>query len=63
MKKKNKKLSITAESIRALTTDQLTGVAGGVPNSKLGSGCLGCGYTDDCPSVLPTACPSQCWFC
>lgn len=45
MKKTNKKLSITAESVRSLTVDQLTGIAGGAPpgSNGPGSGCLSCG--------------------
>jgi hypothetical protein len=64
MKKINKKLGLKAETVRALTARELTRIAGGAPKSNLGSGCLSCDcQTDDCPSVLPTACASQCWFC
>ncbi len=67
MKKTNKKLSINAESIRALTSDQLTKAAGGAPQSHLGSGCLSCDCTyDNCDtatcaaSACNTQCPSFC---
>lgn len=68
MKKTNKKLSVKVESIRTLTSDALSSVAGGLPpGSKLGSGCVGCGTNSldcsaqqTCASGCVTLCASVC---
>lgn len=59
MKKLNKsKLSITTETVRALSSAQLERVAGGLPQSRPGSGCMSCNCdtVDVCPSVNHTTC-------
>jgi len=69
MKKINKKLSLSSESVRILSAMQLEDVAGGAPTSNLGSGCVGCGtetVAATCYSCFPcntqygATCPTVC---
>lgn len=63
MKKLNKsKLSIKAETIRELSTANLERVAGGLPQSRPGSGCMSCQCQtlDMCPTDHATCGPSVC---
>lgn len=72
MKKTNKKLSISSQTIRALSGVALQGIAGAVPpNSQaLGSACINCGETRSpvatCVSCFPcitqmgATCPTVC---
>lgn len=63
MKKNKPKLNLSSQAIRALTTSQLGGAAGGVPPTSNINGSYCCTANANCPSVLPTACVSDCWFC
>jgi hypothetical protein len=63
MKKKMSKLNLNSQTIRALTNLQLGSAVGGVPPTSYVNGSYCCTANDNCPSVLPTACISDCWFC
>lgn len=68
MKKTNKKLTLTSQTIRELTANQMSRVGGGVPpNSELGSGCLSCrcqtkdvNCTFQCPTAFGQTCATTC---
>jgi len=63
MKNIKKKLNLNSQTIRALTSSDLTRVAGGVPPTSNINGSYCCTANVNCPSVIPTACVSDCWFC